>query len=226
MLHQPLNMIYFTSSATSLSTTEQEQFYSLQLFSSDIFLKVKIILVTLLYSSIILTLGLQPQHINHPDESLNTNSRRLSSLSSNYLRRMLFHDFKVHGPLLLSLIPKNGSLRFCVDYQIINEATRKDAYPLPQIDNTLDTLAGSSWFTTLNLLSGYWKVDIAESDWDKTAFATREGLFHLNVMSISLCNAPATFQLLMNILLAGLLWDVCLLYLSDGIIMGVTSSLT
>ena len=147
MLHQPLNMIYLTSSATSLSTTKQEQFYSLQLFSSDIFLKVKIILVTLLYSSIILTLGLQPQHINHPDESLNTNSRRLSSLSSNYLRRMLFHDFKVHGPLLLSLIPKNGPLQFCVDYQIINEATRKDAYPLPQIDNTLDTLAGSSWFT-------------------------------------------------------------------------------
>ena len=188
------------------NVTIHQQFYSLQLFFSDIFPESED------------NFGHTPllqHHIdtgsatNHPDKSLNTNSRRLSSLSSNYLRRMLFHDFKVHGPLLLSLVPKNGSLLFCVDYQIINEVTRKDAYPLPQIDDTLDTLAGSSWFTT-QFLSGYWQVDIAESDWDKTAFATREGLFHFNVMPFGLCNAPATFKLIMNMVLAGLLWDVCL----------------
>ena len=85
------------------------------------------------------------------------------------------------------------------------EVTRKNAYPLPQMDDTLDTLAGSLWFTTLDILSGYWQVDIAESNRD----ITQEGLFHFNVMPFGLCNAPATFQCLMDMILAGLLWDVC-----------------
>ena len=67
---------------------------------------------------------------------------------------------------------KDGSLRFCVDYRKVNSVTRKDAYPLPHIDDTLDTLAGSSWFTTLDLLSGYWQLEVAENDREKTAFST------------------------------------------------------
>ena len=62
------------------------------------------------------------------------------------------------------------SIRFCVDYPEVNSISRKDAYPLPRIDDTLDTLAGSQWFSTLDLVSGYWQVTVDEVDLEKTAF--------------------------------------------------------
>ena len=59
---------------------------------------------------------------------------------------------------------KDGTLRFCVDYRKLNTLTRKDAYPLPRIDDALDTLSGSKWFTTLDLISGYWQVEVSDCD--------------------------------------------------------------
>ena len=117
---------------------------------------------------------------------------------------------------------KDGSVRFCVDYRKINEVTRKDAYPLPRVDDTLDTLSGSVWFSTLDLRSGYWQVEVDPSDREKTAFCTQQGLFEFNVMPFGLCNAPATFQRLMNLVLAGIQWQSCLVYIDDIIIFGKT----
>ena len=113
---------------------------------------------------------------------------------------------------------KDGSPRFCVDYHKVNTVTRKDAYPLPRVDDTLDTLAGSKWFSTLDLLSGYWQVEVRPEDREKTP----DGLFEFNVMPFGLCNAPATFQRLMDTVLAGLQWTNCLVYLDDVIVLGRT----
>ena len=117
---------------------------------------------------------------------------------------------------------KDGSIRFCVDYCKVNSITRKDAYPLPRVDDTLDTLSGSRWFTTLDLFSGYWQVELEEKDKEKTAFCTPDGLFEFNVMPFGLCNTPATFQHLMDMVLAGLQWTDCLVYIDDIIVVGKT----
>ena len=88
------------------------------------------------------------------------------------------------------LVPKKAnSFRFCVDYRRVNSVTRKDAYPLPRVDDTFDTLAGSKCFSTLDLLSGYWQVEVDPKDREKTTFCIPEGLFEFRVMPFGLCNA-------------------------------------
>lgn len=117
---------------------------------------------------------------------------------------------------------KDGSMRFCVDYRKVNSVTRKDAYPLPHVDDTLDTLAGSKWFSTLDYLSGYWQVEVLPEDRQKTAFCMPDGLLEFKVMPFGLCNTPATFQRLMDTVLARLQWTNCLVYLDDVNILGRT----
>uniref|UniRef100_A0A3P9LYG9 Gypsy retrotransposon integrase-like protein 1 n=1 Tax=Oryzias latipes TaxID=8090 RepID=A0A3P9LYG9_ORYLA len=113
---------------------------------------------------------------------------------------------------------KDGGLRMCVDYRQLNARTRKDAFPLPRIDESLDALAGAQWFTTLDLASGYSQVEVAEKDKAKTAFCTPFGLFEFNRMPFGLCNAPSTFQRLMERLFGDCRFQSVLLYLDDVII--------
>jgi len=115
---------------------------------------------------------------------------------------------------------KDGSIRFCVDYRKVNAVTIKDSFPLPRIDDIFDQLSGNVWFSTLDLKSGYWQVKIDSKDKEKTAFSIGNGLWQFNVMPFGLCNAPATFQRLMEKVLQGLLSKICLVYLDDIIIFG------
>ncbi len=93
------------------------------------------------------------------------------------------------SPMVL-VTKKDGTTCFCVDYRKLNDVTRKDAYLLPQIDDTLDALRGSQYFSTLDLYSGYWQVEMDQQDIDKTAFVTRQGLFRFTIH----CDALWTLQ--------------------------------
>ncbi len=113
---------------------------------------------------------------------------------------------------------KTGAWRFCVDYRRLNQVTKKDAFPLPRIEDSLTSLTQAAWYSTLDLASGYWQVQVEEGDREKTAFTTPFGLFEWDRMPFGLCNAPATFQRLMQRCLGGQLVDTTLVYLDDVIV--------
>ena len=111
------------------------------------------------------------------------------------------------------------SIRFCNDYRRLNSITYKDSFPLPHIDASLDLLSGNKIFSTLDLQASYWQSEIHPEDRPKTAFVTRKGLFQYKVLAFGLTNAPAQFMRLMSLLLAGVMWHTCLVYVDDVIVM-------
>ncbi|CAF3989811.1 unnamed protein product [Rotaria magnacalcarata] len=113
---------------------------------------------------------------------------------------------------------KDGSLRFCIDYRALNAVTIRDAYPIPKIDDTLDALEEVKFISTIHLRSGYWQVQIDPKSQALTPFISHKGLYEFKVMPYGLMKAPATFQRLMDIVLAGLKWQCCLTYIEDVII--------
>jgi hypothetical protein len=100
---------------------------------------------------------------------------------------------------------KNGTNRFCVEYRKLNKVTIKDNYPVPLIEETLDSLKGLRFFTSLDLASGYWQVALDKKTKEKTAFCSRKGEFHFNVLPFGLSNAVSSFQRMMESILEGLL---------------------
>jgi len=103
-------------------------------------------------------------------------------------------------------------------FRQLNSITTKDKFPLPRIDETIDYLYGSKFFSTLDLISEYWQIEIDEEDKPKTAFSTEDGHYKFNRMPSGLTNAPATFQRLMNHILHSVIRKFALVYLDDVII--------
>ena len=114
---------------------------------------------------------------------------------------------------------KDGSLRFCIDFRKLNSLTVKDSHPLPCICETLESLAGAAHFSTFDMNSGFWQVPMAEESKQYTAFTLGSmGLYECKSMPFGLCNAPPTFQRLMQNCLGELNLTYCLIYLDDMIV--------
>ena len=120
------------------------------------------------------------------------------------------------------IMKKDGSVRFCVDYRQLNKVTVRDVYPLPRIDDSLARLGTGKIFSSFDLCAGYWQIPMAPGDKQKTAFITNSGLFEFNVMPFGLTNAGATFQRFMDAVLAGLKWNILLVYIDDIIVFSPT----
>ena len=120
------------------------------------------------------------------------------------------------------LIPKkDGEMPFCVDYRKLNAVTKRDSYPLPRMDECIDSLGNAAIFTTLDCNSGYWQIEIDEADRDKTTFTSHCGLYRFVQMPFGLQDAPATFQRAVDIILSRVKGQHALVYLDD---VGVCST--
>ena len=118
---------------------------------------------------------------------------------------------------------KNGELRFCIDFRKLNKKTKKDAYPLPRINDALNAMGGSKFFSCLDLKRGFYQAEMAEDSRPLTAFTVGNlGFYEFRKMPFGLCNAPATFQRLMQNCLGELNYTICVVYLDDIIVFADT----
>ena len=125
------------------------------------------------------------------------------------------------SPIVLAR-KKNGQLRMCVDYRTLNRRTIPDQYTVPRIDDALDCLSGSKWFSVLDLRSGYYQIPMANEDKEKTAFICPLGFFQFERMPQGITGAPATFQRLMEKAVGDMHMLEVIVYLDDLIVFGKT----
>lgn len=120
---------------------------------------------------------------------------------------------------------KDGSLRLCVDYRALNKVTVKNRLIPPRVEELLDRLGKARFFSKLDLAAGYHQIRLCPNDTEKTAFRTRYGHFEYTVMPFGLCNAPATFQGMMNSIFHELVDQCLVVYLDDILVFSETAEL-
>ena len=116
----------------------------------------------------------------------------------------------------VTLVPKpDGSTRFCVDYRKLNQACKKDRWPLPLCADVLDAMQSSTIFSTMDLKSGFHQIPVAPADREKTAFICHRGLFELTRMPFGLANGPSHFQRVMDSVFSDLIGVCVMVYIDD-----------
>ncbi|CAF1078981.1 unnamed protein product [Didymodactylos carnosus] len=125
------------------------------------------------------------------------------------------------SPVILHKKP-NGGIRFLGDYRKLNSVTKKDSFPQPTTEELVQRLGEHTYFTKLDLKSGYFQIPIDEQDKEKTAFITQDGLWEFNVLPQGVMNGPPTFQRIMHNLIGNGRWDYVVVYLDDILIFSKT----
>jgi hypothetical protein len=126
------------------------------------------------------------------------------------------------GAPVLFVKKKDGTMRMCIDYRALNAITVKNKYPLPRIEELFDRLQGASYFTKVDLRSGYYQIRVKDEDVPKTAFRTRYGHYEFRVLPMGLTNAPATFMHMMQNMLSDTLDESTIVFLDDILIYSKT----
>ncbi|KAG1136361.1 hypothetical protein G6F37_012077 [Rhizopus arrhizus] len=149
---------------------------------------------------------------------------RISPLESEHLQKELEKYCKLgvispsNSPWAAPVIlvkKKNGDYRMVIDYRKLNAKTKKDSYPLPRIDDLLDTLGKAKIFSALDMRSGFHQVPLEEASKDFTAFTTKYGTYHYNTLPMGLVNSPATFQRLIDLCFRPLINKCLVAYIDD-----------
>jgi len=121
------------------------------------------------------------------------------------------------------LVPKpDGSIRFAIDYRKLNSVTRREVYPMPNIQDFLDALKGNKYFTIADGQQAYFGLPMEEDSSQYTAFICHLGQYDFLRMPFGIMNGPDYYQRLMNAVLQGMLWEECLVYLDDICVMSTT----
>ena len=144
-------------------------------------------------------------------------NRQIQGMLENHIIQPSFSPWM--SPVVM-VKKKDGTMRFCIDYRKLNAVTIKDTYPLPRIDEMLDKLHNAKFFTSMDLQSGFWQIEIEEEDKYKTAFSTGDGLYEFNVLPFGLTGSPPTFQRCMNIILMDA--KHAMVYIDDILIYSTT----
>ena len=152
----------------------------------------------------------QPAHLEEKIEEA------IKNLEENGIIRKC--DSSWNTPLVCVWKKEKNDIRLCLDFRNLNKITERQIFPMPNIEQMLDSLNGSKFFSTIDLGSAYYQVELTNNSQEKTAFSTRSGQYCFNRMPFGIAAAPATFQKLMNMVLGKLLWNTAIVYLDDILI--------